>query len=168
MMGQKPKLDFVSLAIAEPVVRRATVPVVVGVSAPRLRGHALLARDVMDAGAAGVMIAPPPALPLSDDQIIGYFAKAAADVGPDIPLGPAGLPTRPDCPDDAQSHPPNRDRQPLLRHAEKAKTGPVSKRCSACARLPSATAPLRPLSILCGNGALFLDFGNGARSRQLR
>src|SRR5580658_7009456 len=85
MMGEAPKLDpDESLAIAKQVVRRASVPVVVGVSAPGFAAMRGLARDVMDAGAAGVMIAPPPSL-RTDDQIVNYFAQAVAAIGTDIP-----------------------------------------------------------------------------------
>ncbi len=38
----------------------------------------------MDAGAAGVMIAPPPHL-RTDDQISTYFKQAAEAIGDDIP-----------------------------------------------------------------------------------
>ena len=38
----------------------------------------------MDAGAAGVMIAPPPHL-RTDDQITGYFKQAQEAIGDDIP-----------------------------------------------------------------------------------
>jgi len=38
----------------------------------------------MDAGAAGVMIAPPPHL-RTDEQIIGYFKQAVEAIGSDIP-----------------------------------------------------------------------------------
>ena len=61
IMGEAPKLDPAeALAISNQVVRRANVPVVVGVSAPGFAAMRALARGVMDAGAAGVMIAPPP------------------------------------------------------------------------------------------------------------
>src|SRR5579863_10068997 len=85
MMGEAPKLDpDESLAIAKQVVRRANVPVVVGVSAPGFAAMRSLARSVMDAGAAGVMIAPPPSL-RTDDQIVSYFAQAVTAIGPDVP-----------------------------------------------------------------------------------
>ena len=56
IMGEAPKLDPAeSLSIARQVVRRARVPVVVGVSAPGFAAMRALARAAMDAGAAGVM-----------------------------------------------------------------------------------------------------------------
>src|SRR5271154_872392 len=86
IMGEAPKLDPAeALSIARQVVKRANVPVVVGVSAPGFPAMRSLAVGVMDAGAAGVMIAPPPSL-RTDDQIVTYFAQAAAAIGPDIPF----------------------------------------------------------------------------------
>ena len=41
-----------------------------------------LTREVMDAGAAGVMIAPPNTL-RTDDQIVGYYAQAVQAIGAD-------------------------------------------------------------------------------------
>ena len=86
IMGEAPKLDHAeALAVASRVIRRAGIPVVVGVSAPGFAAMRSLARAVMDAGAAGVMIAPPPSL-RTDDQIVGYFAQAAEAVGTDVPF----------------------------------------------------------------------------------
>ncbi len=57
-------------------------------SASRRPGFAAmraLARAAMEQGAAGVMIAPPPAL-RTDDQIVGYYAQAVEAIGADIPF----------------------------------------------------------------------------------
>jgi 4-hydroxy-tetrahydrodipicolinate synthase len=72
------------------IVRRTAkvmgkLPVVVGVSAPGFAAMRRLARDAMEAGAAGVMIAPPAAM-RTDDQIVGYYAQAVEAVGRDIPF----------------------------------------------------------------------------------
>ena len=78
IMGEAPKLEpQESLAI----VKRAVAimggkPIVVGVSAPGFAAMRALAREAMEAGAAGVMIAPPSAL-RTDDQIVTYYAQAA-------------------------------------------------------------------------------------------
>ncbi len=71
IMGEAPKLDPAeALAVSNQVVRRAGVPIIVGVLRPRLRSNARsLACSVMEGGAAGVMIAPPPSL-RTDDQIV--------------------------------------------------------------------------------------------------
>ena len=61
IMGEAPKLAHAeSVALTRQVVRRANgLPVLVGASAPGFAQMAALAKDVMDAGAGGVMIAPP-------------------------------------------------------------------------------------------------------------
>ncbi len=58
--------------------------------APGFAAMRSLAKASMDAGAAGVMIAPIPSL-RTDDQITAYFAQAVEAIGDDIPLGTAGL-----------------------------------------------------------------------------
>src|SRR5580704_2723477 len=75
ILGEAPKLDA---AEAEQVAIR------VGVSAPGFATMRSLAKASMDAGAGGVMIAPPPHL-RTDDQIIGYFKQAQETIGDDIP-----------------------------------------------------------------------------------
>src|SRR5690606_38677132 len=60
VLGEAGKLDTEeALAVARRVVTRAkNKPVIVGVSAPGFAAMRSLARQVMDQGAAGVMIAP--------------------------------------------------------------------------------------------------------------
>src|SRR5258708_6752244 len=72
-LGEAPKLEHdESLAVATRMIRRApALPVIVGVSAPGFAAMRALTRDVMERGAAGVMIAPPNTL-RTDDQIVGY------------------------------------------------------------------------------------------------
>ena len=86
IMGEAPKLTAEeSLAVASRVIRRAgKLQVIVGVSAPGFAAMESLTKAVMDAGASGVMVAPPPSL-RTDDSIAGYFAQAAETVGPRIP-----------------------------------------------------------------------------------
>src|SRR6266536_5541219 len=64
IMGEAPKLEAEeALAVVKGFVARAgRLPVVVGVSAPGFAAMRALARRAMDAGAAGVMIAPPNSL----------------------------------------------------------------------------------------------------------
>jgi 4-hydroxy-tetrahydrodipicolinate synthase len=84
MMGEAGKLSAEeSVEVVTRVTARASVPVVVGVSAPGLAAIGALARTAMDKGAAGVMVAPQGGLK-SDDQILGYFANVAETLG-DIP-----------------------------------------------------------------------------------
>src|SRR6266567_8953232 len=82
IMGEAPKLTHAeSVALTRQVVRRANgLPVVVGASAPGFASMGALAKDVMDAGAGGVMIAPPSTLK-TDDQIVTYYANAVEAIG---------------------------------------------------------------------------------------
>jgi 4-hydroxy-tetrahydrodipicolinate synthase len=57
------------------------VPVVVGVSSPGFAAMRALSHEVMEAGAAGVIIAPTPGLK-GDDAVIAYFQQASETVGP--------------------------------------------------------------------------------------
>ncbi|WP_439140301.1 dihydrodipicolinate synthase family protein [Roseicyclus sp.] len=81
IMGEAGKLsaEESDIVIAR-VTARATVPIVVGVSAPGLAAIKALADSAMDKGAAGVMVAPPGHL-RTDDQIIGYFQMVADTLG---------------------------------------------------------------------------------------
>jgi 4-hydroxy-tetrahydrodipicolinate synthase len=156
MMGEAPKLDPAeSLAIAKQVVRRANVPVVVGVSAPGFAAMRSLARSVMDAGAAGVMIAPPPAL-RTDDQIVSYFAQAVAAIGPDIPWVLQDYPlvlTVQMTPKVIRQIVTDNPSCVMLKHED----WPGLEKISTLRAL-QRDGSLRPLSILTGNGGLFLDF----------
>ena len=86
VMGEAPKLDGAeALEVATRFIKRAEgLPVIVGVSAPGFAAMRSLARASMDAGAAGVMIAPPNTL-RTDDQIAGYYRQAVEAIGTDIP-----------------------------------------------------------------------------------
>src|SRR5881392_1831073 len=86
IMGEAPKLEGAEAeAVATRFVKRAkNMQIIVGVSAPGFAAMRVLARKSMDAGAAGVMIAPPPTL-RTDDQIMSYFKQAVEGIGSDIP-----------------------------------------------------------------------------------
>ncbi|HEX5935629.1 MAG TPA: dihydrodipicolinate synthase family protein [Pseudorhizobium sp.] len=156
IMGEAPKLEpEESRAIIQRVVSRAKVPVIVGVSAPGFAAMRSLARHSMDAGAAGVMIAPTPAL-RTDDQITGYFAQAVEAVGTDVPwvlqdypltltvVMSAGVIAR-----IINDHPSCL----MLKHEDWPGLEKISK-----LRAMEKAGELRPVSILCGNGGMFLDF----------
>ncbi len=84
MMGEAPKLTAAeSATVVRQVLARVAgrVPVVVGVSAPGFAPMKELTDQVMAAGAAGVMVAPPPTL-RTDDQIYGYYETTAQTLGP--------------------------------------------------------------------------------------
>ena len=157
MMGEAPKLDGAeALQFTTEVVRRAgKLPVIVGVSAPGFAAMRSLARGAMEAGAAGVMIAPP-ATAKTDDQIVGYFSQAADAIGADVPFV-------------IQDYPLASGVVMSVGVIERIITGNAS-----CAMLKHEDWPgldklsairraehehgLRRVPILCGNGALFLDF----------
>jgi 4-hydroxy-tetrahydrodipicolinate synthase len=155
-MGEAPKLDQEeALAITRQVVTRTGVPVIVGVSSPGFAAMRSLARGAMDLGAAGVMIAPPPSL-RTDDQIVTYYAQAVEAIGTDIPFV-------------IQDYPltltvvmtPKVIRQIVQDHAScvmlKHEDWPGLEKISTL-RGFQKDGSLKPISILCGNGGLFLDF----------
>lgn len=88
IMGEAPKLTgeeseiFVRRVLARVAGR---VPVIVGVSGAGLDNMARLTRVVMDAGAAGVMVAPQPGLN-TDAKQIRYYAQVCAALGADVPV----------------------------------------------------------------------------------
>jgi 4-hydroxy-tetrahydrodipicolinate synthase len=85
-LGEAPKLDHQeAIGIASRVIKRAKIPIIVGVSAPGFAAMRSLTREVMDLGAAGVMIAPPNTL-RTDDQIVTYYRQAAEAIGADVPF----------------------------------------------------------------------------------
>src|SRR5258708_28424862 len=66
-------------------MKRANVPVVVGVAAAGFAAMRALTQDAMAAGAAGVMIAPPNTL-RTDDSIVQYYRQASEAIGTDVPF----------------------------------------------------------------------------------
>ena len=156
IMGEAGKLEASeAMEVARQVVRRSSVPVIVGVSAPGFAAMRALARGVMELGAAGVMIAPPPHL-RTDDQIITYYRQAVEAIGADIPFV-------------IQDYPltlsvimtPRVIRQIVMDHAScvmlKHEDWPGLEKISALRGFQN-DGSLRELSILTGNGGLFLDF----------
>lgn len=162
IMGESAKLDpEESRAIAKRVIGRAGLPVVVGVAAPGFAGMRSLAREAMEAGAAGVMVGPVPTL-RTDEQILGWFANAVDAIGPDTPWVLQDYPLTLTCQMSVpvisaimQAHPSC----VML----KAEDWPGLEKISALRRL-QAERKLRDFSILTANGGLFLDleYGRGA------
>lgn len=156
IMGEAPKLEpEESLAITRQVVSRAGVPVIVGVSSPGLAAMRSLACKAMDLGAAGVMIAPPPSL-RTDDQITTYYAQAVEAIGTDIPFVIQDYPltlsvimTPGVIRRIVEDHPSC----VMLKHEDWPGLEKISR-----LRAFQAEGSMRPISILCGNGGLFLDF----------
>lgn len=156
IMGEAPKLEpEESRAIVKRVVSRAKVPVIVGVSAPGFAAMRSLARQSMEMGAAGVMIAPPPAL-RTDDQIVNYFAGAVEAVGEDVPWVLQDYPltlTVVMTPGVIARIITNHPSCLMLKHEDWPGLEKISK-----LRAMQKAGDLRDVSILCGNGGMFLDF----------
>lgn len=154
MMGEALKLtNPEALSVVKRVVARldGKIPVVVGVSAPGLAQMAELSRTVMDAGAAGVMVAPVSSL-RSDQQITDYYRHVADTLGDtpfvlqDFPLATSVvIPPKviekivEDCPTCV-----------MLKHED----WPGLEKISALRAASDDGA--RRISILCGNAGLFL------------
>lgn len=157
VMGEAPKLDGAeALDVATRFIRRFEgLPVIVGVSAPGFAAMRSLARASMEAGAAGVMIAPPNTL-RTDDQIVSYYRQAVEAIGADVPFVIQDYPLtfsvvmtpavirrivadNPSC--------------VMLKHEDWPGLDKIST-----LRAWEAEGSMRRISILCGNGGLFLDF----------
>ena len=87
IMGEATKLTAEeSRTYVKQVLARVAgrVPVVVGASAAGFAPMKELTQSVMDLGASGVMVAPPPAVK-TDDQIVSYFDMVSETLGPNVP-----------------------------------------------------------------------------------
>jgi 4-hydroxy-tetrahydrodipicolinate synthase len=157
IMGEAPKLDTdEAIGFSRRVVKRCgKLPVIVGVSAPGFAAMRTLARSVMDAGAAGVMIAPPGTV-RTDDQIAGYFAQAVEAIGLDTPFVVQDYPQA-----SGVVMTPSVIRRIVDAHPScvmlKAEDWPGLDKITAVRRLMQE-GQMRPISILTGNGGVFVDF----------
>lgn len=153
MMGEAPKLTVEeSRDVVARILGRVDgrVPVVVGVSAPGFAQIGALTKMVMDLGAAGVMVAPPGGL-RTDDQIITYYTQVAELIG-DVPFVLQDFPLVTGVQISAKVIAKIVNDLPTcvcLKHED----WPGLEKISA---LRAKGAINRPLSILCGNGGLFL------------
>ena len=157
IMGEAPKLDAEeALAITRQVVTRAgSTPIIVGVSSPGFAAMRSLARGAMDIGAAGVMIAPPPSL-RTDDQITGYYRQAVEAIGEDIPFVIQDYPLTLSVvmtPEVIRRIVMENPSAVMLKHEDWPGLEKISR-----LRAFQSEGAMRPISILCGNGGLFLDF----------
>jgi 4-hydroxy-tetrahydrodipicolinate synthase len=156
-MGEAPKLEqSEAIAVATRFIERAPkIPVVVGVSSPGFAAMTSLSRAAMDGGAAGVMIAPPPSL-RTDDQIVTYFKQAVEAIGPDVPWVLQDYPltlTVVMTPGVIRRIIVDNPSCVMLKHED----WPGLEKISTL-RGFTTDGSMRPISILCGNGGLFLDF----------
>lgn len=162
MMGEAQKLTLTeSLTFVRRVAKRVggTVPIVVGASSPGFAQMRELSKSARDEGCTAVMIAPPSHL-RTDAQILGYFSAVAENVSElpfvlqDFPLvtnvqiAPAVLISVvrdiPAC--------------VMLKHED----WPGLAKISAL-RKASDAGEIRRISVLAGNGGLFLaeELGRG-------
>ena len=157
ILGEAPKLDAAEAEqVAVRFVKRAkNMQIIVGVSAPGFATMRSLAKASMDAGAAGVMIAPPPHL-RTDDQITGYFKQAQEAIGDDIPWVLQDYPLTLNVvftPAVIRKIVMDSPSCVMLKHED----WPGLEKISTL-RGFQKDGSLKPMSILVGNGGLFLDF----------
>jgi len=157
VLGEAPKLDAAEAReIAVRFIRAApSLPVVAGVSAPGFAAMRSLARTAMDAGAAGVMIAPPSTL-RTDDQIVSYYAQAVEAIGPDVPFCIQDYPLNTSvvmAPGVIRRIVTDNPSCVMVKHED----WPGLEKISTFRRWEAANE-MRRVSILCGNNGLFLDF----------
>ena len=77
IMGEAPKLaGDESMTFVKACLARLKVPIIVGASAAGMDNLVAFSKRVVDAGAAGVMVAPPAGLK-TDEQVYGYFEQVA-------------------------------------------------------------------------------------------
>jgi 4-hydroxy-tetrahydrodipicolinate synthase len=156
MMGEAQKLaETEAAAFAKYFIERVSgrVPVVVGVSNAGIDNLAALGKSAMDAGAGGVMIAPAGGLK-TEVQIHDYFAAVFQRLGPSVPVClqdyPLGTGVNISVP--AVLH--LVDRHPSL-VMFKHEDWPGLKKLRQVRRACDGQAHRR-ISILCGNGGLYL------------
>jgi 4-hydroxy-tetrahydrodipicolinate synthase len=160
-LGEAPKMTASeSQEIARRVIARAKVPVVVGVTAPGLAAMRELSDSVMEMGAAGVMVAPPWTT-RTDDQAYAFYASVGEALGKtpwvlqDYPLT-TNVTIPPKVIDRIIRDVPT---CVMVKHED----WPGLNKITAL-RASSDKGETRRVSILCGNGGLFLpeEMGRGA------
>lgn len=155
LLGEAPKLTSEeSRGIAKRVIDRIAgrLPVVVGVTAPGLAPMRELADSVMDMGASGVMVAPPWTTK-TDDQAYAFYASVGETLGQtpwvlqDYPLT-TNVTIAPKVIERIVRDVPT---CVMLKHED----WPGLSKIGAL-RASSDKGDMRSISILCGNGGLFL------------
>ena len=164
IMGEAQKLSSEeSLELTRHVLRRVgdTLPTIVGISGASFQGMRGLARTSMEAGAAGVMVAPAMGL-RTDDQIFNYYGSVCKAIGSDIPVVYQDYPQSTDVylsPNLflrlVQAYP----QLVMLKHEDCPGLGKIST-----IRNEAEQQGVRRVSILVGNGALYypLELRRGA------
>lgn len=156
MMGEATKLSAdEAAAFARHVLGRVArrVPVIVGVSGAGFDSIAHLTGIAMDTGAAGVMVAPPPGL-ATEDRVLGYYGQLCQRLGPQVPVCFQDYPQATGVHVSVATILRMTCELPqivMLKHEEGSGLSKLSK-----VREGSGTADTPRLSILCGNGGLYL------------
>ncbi|ESR23381.1 dihydrodipicolinate synthase family protein [Lutibaculum baratangense] len=156
IMGEANKLTAEeSRGFASRVLKRidGRIPVIVGASAAGIDNLKSFSRFAMDEGAAGIMVAPTPG-PAVEDRIIGYFRQVCEALGPDVPICFQDFPLTTGVPVSVATILTLTREMPqivMLKHED----WPGLSKISAV-RAGSGTAETPRISILCGNGGLFL------------
>ncbi len=156
LLGEAAKLSQQeSVDIVKRVIRRVNIPIIVGVTAPGFAAMQALAQDVMAAGAAGVMIAPPNTL-RTDDSIVQYYMQASAAIGADVPFMVQDYPLT-----FAVQMTPAVIRRIVMDNPAcqvlKHEDWPGLEKISTLRSFEN-DGSMRHISILTGNNAVFLDF----------
>lgn len=155
MMGEAQKLTTdESQAYVQRILKRVDgrVPVVAGVSSAGFASMKTLTDKVMDDGAAGVMIAPPANL-RNDQQIVNYYQQAADFLG-DVPFVLQDFPLVTSVTIPVSVIQTIIDQIPTcvcLKHED----WPGLAKITALRKTANELGK-RHISILCGNGGLFL------------
>jgi 4-hydroxy-tetrahydrodipicolinate synthase len=156
IMGEAPKLTAEeSRTVVSRIMARVggKVPVIVGVSGAGLDNLASLAHFAMEHGAAGVMVAPNPGQN-TEDKVLGYMGAVCKALGPDVPVCFQDYPqTTQVNVSTATILKMTRDNPQIvmLKHEDMPGLAKLS-----AVRKGSGTADTPRLSILCGNGGLYL------------
>jgi 4-hydroxy-tetrahydrodipicolinate synthase len=156
-LGEAPKLSLEeSVSITRAMTKRASgLPIIAGVSSPGFASMRILAQEVMAAGAAGVMIAPPNTL-RTDDQIVTYYQQASDAIGTDIPIVLQDYPltfTVQMTPGVIRRMVKEIPAIVMLKHED----WPGLEKITALRNFEK-NGEMRHIAILCGNGGLFLDY----------
>lgn len=154
MMGEAPKLTHAeALLVTERTLKRAgEKPVIAGVSAPGLAGMKELTKAVMDMGAAGVMVAPPSSLK-TNEQILAYYQQAVETLGEEVPVVLQDFPLSTGVAISTATLGQIIDTCPsivMVKHEDWPGLAKITALREAEAR------GRRRVSILCGNGGIFL------------
>jgi 4-hydroxy-tetrahydrodipicolinate synthase len=164
MMGEAQKLsEQESAEFTRRYLRRVDgrVPVIVGVSNPGTANLVALSNIAMEAGACGVMIAPPTGLK-TEMQIVGYLNDVIAALGETIPVVYQDYPQSTQADISVPSVLKIIDAHPsvvMFKHEDcpgLKKLSQMRKACDGAAR--------RYISIMVGNGGLYVpqELGRGA------